>query len=529
MASSPEIRQVAETLVDEVPGLYPNADSAYAGIVSHPAVVPYADLPTAIAAKVKSGVSVVRAGQFLIGCPVSATIAAAVLEEICSPTEVAGVYFAGDSTFHSLESLVEPASRKLVWPADGWPVTALGLAGEKIAIVNVRNAVPSSGAPFRFQVIETKFTPAEPAPSLAKGSLASERGAAGEAWVEKALAAAGFGPADVSRRARSGDFRVMTPAGAVLVEVKNYQSTVPRAEVAKFRRDLGATGAAAGVFVSLGSRVPGGRGGPQSSPLEVRLEPTPGGFGRVPAVYLTPGPAAMAAGRPPDPDLVPAAVSLASLYAEALSLETAAASTANTDVIARGVSADVIARGVSADVIARGAALASAISDARAVLADARVSVGSALASAGETLAIAAASAKSMSGSASSGSTKKSSPRLPPPTSEIAEAMANLTPAEKNGVGAALEILQPGSACKISGGGSRPTVATFAAGCRLVLGGKARPAVLEIPCAELAQRDKASADLLASNAKPKGKYLTYNLGTREGVAAGIAQLQTYGG
>lgn len=128
----------------------------------------------------------------------------------------------------------------------------------------------------------------------AEPGTAARRGLAGESRVGDLLARAGFEVRPLAHRARSADMAVTTEAGEVLIETKNYSSTVPQKEIDKFRRDLGARGAEAGVMVSVAGRFAGVRG-----ELSARIENLPGAGRAVPLVY---------AGRA---EFAPAAVELA--------------------------------------------------------------------------------------------------------------------------------------------------------------------------------------------------------------------------
>jgi hypothetical protein len=64
----------------------------------------------------------------------------------------------------------------------------------------------------------------------------------------------------VAHEPRSGDIHVETLGKRVLIEVKNYRTAVPDTETQKFRRDLGARGADAGVLISLNSEIAKKRG-----------------------------------------------------------------------------------------------------------------------------------------------------------------------------------------------------------------------------------------------------------------------------
>ena len=122
------------------------------------------------------------------------------------------------------------------------------------------------------------------------------KGARGEAIVYQILSQGGYTVRDVSHRARSADMVVTSQAGEVYVDSKSYTTAVPSKETQKFRRDLGARGAAAGVLVSLTSGIVGVRG-----VLTARLVALPEKGRMVPLVYVTSS----------HPEVITAAVSLA--------------------------------------------------------------------------------------------------------------------------------------------------------------------------------------------------------------------------
>lgn len=195
----------------------------------------------------------------------------------------------------TLEDLLAlaPAARK--WVADTNPPAAtLALALELGAtFLRATEARPPVVIP------AMPAMPAPPAPPASKGTQ-------GEGDVY-AVIARGRAVRDVTRRAHCGDLWCDTRAGPVLVEVKQYASTVPASEVEKFHRDLGDRDAAAGVFVSLTSPIAGYR-----EAIRVDLEPRvrPGTF--MPVVFVSP---ARGGGRVAD-EVVAAAVDLAACLAE---------------------------------------------------------------------------------------------------------------------------------------------------------------------------------------------------------------------
>lgn len=87
----------------------------------------------------------------------------------------------------------------------------------------------------------------------------SNRGQIGEHRVEKWISTA-FPDAIIDNRSsleQSGDFAItFNDGGIILIEVKNYTSTVPTSQLDKFCRDLQKTpDVVFGIFVSIGQRV----------------------------------------------------------------------------------------------------------------------------------------------------------------------------------------------------------------------------------------------------------------------------------
>ena len=121
----------------------------------------------------------------------------------------------------------------------------------------------------------------------------AKKGARGEARVAAALKAhTDYLVRSTAHRARSADLVLDTPAGPVYVDSKDYKTAVPEKEVAKFRRDLGARGAAAGLLVSLSSKITG-----RAEALSAALEALPGQGRAAPVVYAASGsPEVIAAG-----------------------------------------------------------------------------------------------------------------------------------------------------------------------------------------------------------------------------------------
>ena len=115
----------------------------------------------------------------------------------------------------------------------------------------------------------------------------SIRGIQGEQQVETILQES-FRVVPTAKDGKRGDFLVSringihadASHGAVLVEIKNYSGTVPRAEVTKFHKDIESAVCTAGLFVSLYSRVVGV---PKRFQLDWYTTPT---RGRCPIIYL---------------------------------------------------------------------------------------------------------------------------------------------------------------------------------------------------------------------------------------------------
>jgi hypothetical protein len=159
---------------------------------------------------------------------------------------------------------------------------------------------PAPSAPSAPSAAERGEGPRTPSRGTASSALL---GAQGEARVYELLRGTPHAVRGVAHRARSADMVVETARGRrIYVEVKNYASAVPEKEARKFRRDLGARGADAGVLVSLSSKIVGVAG-----TLVPALEPIPGAGRVVPVVYVASGLA----------DVVKASVDIAAYLAQA--------------------------------------------------------------------------------------------------------------------------------------------------------------------------------------------------------------------
>jgi hypothetical protein len=63
---------------------------------------------------------------------------------------------------------------------------------------------------------------------------------------------------NTSKETGSGDYMLNLPSGdAILFEIKNYKSPIPKKEIDKFKRDLTKTGHKIGIFISLYSGIVG--------------------------------------------------------------------------------------------------------------------------------------------------------------------------------------------------------------------------------------------------------------------------------
>lgn len=100
-------------------------------------------------------------------------------------------------------------------------------------------------------------TPARVDPLRAYAS--ARIGRAGEMDVMAILRGTFADVRDCSRVGHRGDMSIRCAAGRVCVEVKNYVSAVPHAQVAKFQSDLRTSGSDAGLFISLASQISGVR------------------------------------------------------------------------------------------------------------------------------------------------------------------------------------------------------------------------------------------------------------------------------
>lgn len=214
------------------------------------------------------------------------------------------------------------------WPAEDFPVLSVRLEkGALLIPVAVAARAPAAPPPLEWREVAAGAAPEEawvraacplvrrtsnagglsptrPMACPSKNELRStggdrgeeasaKKGARGEARVAAALKAhTDYLVQSTAHRARSADLVLDTPAGPVYVDSKDYKTAVPEKEVAKFRRDLGARGAAAGLLVSLSSKITGRAGA-----LSAALEALPGQGRAAPVVYAASGsPEVIAAG-----------------------------------------------------------------------------------------------------------------------------------------------------------------------------------------------------------------------------------------
>lgn len=220
------------------------------------------------------------------------------------PLSVVGVLLGPTATGTAAEAVsVETAAKRLhgsfCWSLGSFPVAGATLEDGTL-LLRLSDSV--------HRWTQVKTTPL-PDDSLSAGvgdlpaaeETSALKGARGEARVREVLAREGWTIRETSQKARSADMIVEAPAGLIYVEVKDYAIPVPDKEVAKFRHDLGARGAAAGVLVSLSTKIVGIR-----KALCTRLEALPTEGRLVPVVYVASG----------DPGVIAAGVELAAQAAK---------------------------------------------------------------------------------------------------------------------------------------------------------------------------------------------------------------------
>lgn len=209
----------------------------------------------------------------------------AVAAAAARPSRIAGVALTGCRTVAPLaEARTALFGAGFVWSAD-FPIAAVRTDGGDILVRHPNNtwttiATTNIAAPIEIitpRLAAPEATIAPVAAMVAPAEQASAlKGARGEARVYEILARR-FAVRDVSHRARSSDMIVQAPSCKVLVDAKDYAAAVPDKEVQKFRRDLGARAADAGVLVSLSSAIVGIRGtlvaALEALPLEGRVVP----------------------------------------------------------------------------------------------------------------------------------------------------------------------------------------------------------------------------------------------------------------
>jgi Restriction endonuclease len=109
--------------------------------------------------------------------------------------------------------------------------------------------------------------------------IAQVKGVRGESHVMDALRDE-FKCELVTGKTAAGDISIWFDNVKLCVEVKNYTKAIPTQEVTKFLRDLETTGAQAGLFISLNTRITG-----ITENVESRLHPTTLG-GMIPIMYI---------------------------------------------------------------------------------------------------------------------------------------------------------------------------------------------------------------------------------------------------
>lgn len=105
------------------------------------------------------------------------------------------------------------------------------------------------------------------------------KGQAGEAFIEATLRSKFSNVTNVAKESKSGDLTLFVEHNKIIVEVKNYSNNVPTMGVDKFRRDLGTTNAAGGVFISLRTPITN-----VTSDFAIRFEYS--GIKTVPCAYI---------------------------------------------------------------------------------------------------------------------------------------------------------------------------------------------------------------------------------------------------
>lgn len=89
-----------------------------------------------------------------------------------------------------------------------------------------------------------------------RAPISTAKGQIGEEQVASILRRR-FTVKNVSRDPKSGDMSLTIDGHHIMVEVKNYATSVPTLQVEKFQRDLSTTPVSAGLFVSLASPIAG--------------------------------------------------------------------------------------------------------------------------------------------------------------------------------------------------------------------------------------------------------------------------------
>lgn len=118
-------------------------------------------------------------------------------------------------------------------------------------------------------------------PNWKVAEKSAEKGKLAEQYIVDMLADR-FGKNNVSNTAKtskSGDIELIIDQTRIVIEIKNYRTTVTQKEVTKFCRDLGVRTPHAGLFISLGSNIVG-----VASDFEIKYERVESQI--VPCVYL---------------------------------------------------------------------------------------------------------------------------------------------------------------------------------------------------------------------------------------------------
>ncbi len=116
------------------------------------------------------------------------------------------------------------------------------------------------------------------APLIEQVQPAARIGQVGEKFIEDILKQR-FNIHNTTKTAHAGDIALTVHMQKIIVEVKNYKSTIPTHQVEKFRNDLTTAGAFGGVFISLNTPIS------LMTPWSLVWEPT-ASSNLVPCVYM---------------------------------------------------------------------------------------------------------------------------------------------------------------------------------------------------------------------------------------------------